>query len=113
MFKLVCVQSNIVSVEYFMDKMKPYELQLICESLHLRTKENWEQSRLVAYLIAQTNSKKRLKPTDILKFPWEKTEKDNNNINKTPSKPLTLEDVESIKKLALQRELELKKKGII
>ena len=34
-------------------------------------KEGWEQARLVAYLIAQTNSTKELKVTDILKFPWD------------------------------------------
>ncbi len=111
LFKLVCVQSNIVSVEYFLDKMKPYELQIICESLHLRTKDSWEQSRLIAYLIAQTNSKKKLKPTDVIKFPWE-NDKSETQATKQ-NKPLTLEDVEQIKLLALQREKKLKEQGII
>ena len=111
MFKLVCVQSNIVSVEYFLDKMKPYELQIICESLHLRTKDSWEQSRLIAYLIAQTNSKKKLKPTDVIKFPWENDKQETQATKQ--NKPLTLEDVEQIKLLALQREKKLKEQGII
>lgn len=34
-------------------------------------KDGWEQARLVAYLIAQTNSTKQLKVTDILKFAWD------------------------------------------
>lgn len=38
---------------------------------YLAYKESWEQARLIAYLIAQTNSKKKLKMTDILKFQWD------------------------------------------
>ena len=43
---------------------------------YLAYKESWEQSRLVAYMIAQTNSTKQLKLTDILKFHWEKEDTD-------------------------------------
>ena len=110
MFQLVCVQYGVVSVEYFLDKMKPYELSIICNSLHLRTKENWEQARMMAYVTAQVNSKKRLKPTDIIKFAWEKQKE---TANTKPVKPLTISDVEQIKAMALQREKELKEKGII
>lgn len=111
LFKLVCVQFGVCSVEYFMDKMKPYELSIICDSLHLRVKDSWEQSRMIAYMIAQTNSTKRLKPTDIIKFGWEK---DKDKEHKTQhAKPLTLEDVDAIKARALQRQKELMEKGII
>lgn len=41
---------------------------------YLAYKDGWEQSRLVAYMIAQTNSIKRLKLTDILKFHWDDEE---------------------------------------
>lgn len=41
---------------------------------YLAYKDGWEQSRLVAYMIAQTNSTKRLKLTDILKFQWDEQE---------------------------------------
>ena len=108
---MVCVRYGIVSPEYFLDKMKPYELSIICDSLHLRTKDTWEQTRLIGYIIAQTNSKKRLKPTDIIQFAWE-IESDNSNTN-TPSKVLTKDDVEEIKRQALLREKKLKEKGII
>lgn len=37
----------------------------------MRTKENWEQARLISYITAQTQSTKKLKITDIIKFPWE------------------------------------------
>ena len=110
LFTLVCVQFGVVSVEYFLDKMKPYELSIICNSLHLRFKDSWEQSRLIAYLIAQTNSKKRLKPSDIIKFPWEQKVKD--AVEKRHEE-LTLAEYERIKAKALEREKKLKEKGLI
>jgi len=38
----------------------------------LKSKDNWEQARLIAYIIAQANSKNKIKVTDIMSFPWEK-----------------------------------------
>lgn len=42
-----------------------------------REKQHWERSRWLAALLLQPHVKKgtRLKPTDIAKFPWEKTAK--------------------------------------
>lgn len=107
------MQYGIVSTEYFLDKMKPYELSIICESLHLRTKDAWEQTRMLSYIMAQVNSKKRLKPTDIIKFAWEKEQENGNKPISSHSKTLTLDEVNKIKQLALQREQRLKEKGII
>lgn len=89
--------------------MKPYELSIICDSLHLRQKDSWEQARLISYITAQSNSTKKLKPTDIIKFAWEQTDEKQPTI----SKPLTSDDVEQIKAMALLREKKLKEKGII
>jgi len=89
--------------------MKPYELSIICDSLHLRQKDSWEQARLISYITAQSNSTKKLKPTDIIKFAWEQTDEK----QPTVSKPLTSDDVEQIKAMALLREKKLKEKGII
>lgn len=105
---MVCVQYGIVSIEYFQDKMKPYELSIICESLHLRHKESWEQSRMIAYIVAQSNSKKHLKPTDIVSFPWEK-ESEKKQSNGTYTK----DDVEKLKAMALEKVKKLKEQGII
>lgn len=94
-------------MEYFLDKMKPYELSIICNSLHLRRKDSWEQARMIAYITAQVNSTKKLKPSDIVQFAWEKES------TEPQHKPLTQEDVEKIKARALQKEKLLKEKGII
>lgn len=63
---------------------------------------------MVSYVIAQSNSKKKLKPTDIITFGWEKPKEE----TQQPTQ-LTIEDVEEIKKVALERERILKEKGII
>lgn len=57
-----------------MDQMEMYEVKAVMEYEYYAYKENWEQARLVAYLIAQTNSTKQLKVTDILKFRWDEDE---------------------------------------
>lgn len=48
-----------------------YEIRAIMKYEYYATKDNWEQARLIAYLIAQVNSKKKLKLTDITNFYWE------------------------------------------
>lgn len=55
--------------------MQLYEVSTIIQNIYLTTKDSWEQARLVAYIIAQANSKKKLKPTDIISFGWEEQEK--------------------------------------
>lgn len=60
--------------EYVLDRMELYEVKAVMDYDYLAYKDSWEQSRLVAYMIAQTNSTKQLKLTDILKFHWEKDE---------------------------------------
>jgi hypothetical protein len=65
--------------------MQVYELNLILSQLQYRNKNSWEQTRFISYIVAQTNSSKKLKPTDIIKFAWDnekETDKDT-NISKT------------------------------
>lgn len=67
---MLVIESGI-DPAYFMDKMQMYELAPLLKNIHRKNKESWEQARLISYIIAQTNSTKQLKPTDILKFSWE------------------------------------------
>lgn len=62
--------------EYVLDKMTMYEVRAIMRHSHLKEQEQWEQTRLLAYMTAQVNSTKKLKFTDIVKFPWEEEEKE-------------------------------------
>ena len=43
-----------------------YELEPLISNIHKKNKESWEQARLVSYMIAQCNSSKKLKPSDII-----------------------------------------------
>ena len=46
-----------------------YQEQLIQDS--------WEQTRIIAHSCLAPHSKKKLKPTEILPFPWDKKRKSN------------------------------------
>lgn len=63
-----------MSPEYVLDRMQMYEIKPLIESSYLRNKDNWEQARMIAYIIAQSNSTNKIEPTDIIKFSWDKTE---------------------------------------
>lgn len=51
-----------------------YEVRSAMKYQHYAYKDNWEQARLVAYIVAQCNSTKRLKLQDISTFYWEDVE---------------------------------------
>lgn len=51
-----------------------YELRAAMKYEYLAHKDSWEQARLIAYLIAQVNSKKKLTLNDITSFYWENEE---------------------------------------
>ena len=63
--------------KYVLDEMQWYEINAALEYQYYSFKESWEQNRFLAYIIAQVNSKKRLKLEDIVKFPWDNEEANN------------------------------------
>lgn len=78
---------------YVLDEMKFYEVNAALRYSHYAYKDSWEQARLIAYFIAQTNSTKRLDIEDVIKFYWEKEEK-HTSISK--------EEIERLKRQAAQ-----------
>ena len=58
-------------MEYFMSDLQDFEVELLYENLKYADRPSWEQSRLLAFILAQVNSKKKLEMTDIMSFPWE------------------------------------------
>nr|WP_317473164.1 hypothetical protein [Bacteroides hominis (ex Liu et al. 2022)]MDV6156499.1 hypothetical protein [Bacteroides hominis (ex Liu et al. 2022)] len=60
-----------VAPDYFLDKMTLAEVRCFLEGLIRRNRESWEQTRIVAYVIAQANSTRDLEPSDVLCFPWD------------------------------------------
>lgn len=79
-----------------MDEMEMYEVRAVMDYEYLAHKDSWEQARLVAYLVAQSNSSKQLKATDIAKFYWEKGEASSN------SNALSNTDKQRLKEMANQ-----------
>ena len=51
--------------------MEIYEINAAMKYSYYKHKDSWEQTRLIAFLIAQTNSKKHLELSDIIKFKWD------------------------------------------
>lgn len=57
--------------------MKLYEVESILKYYQYHYKTTWEQTRLISYILAQVNTKKKLKSTDIIKFDWDNAINDN------------------------------------
>lgn len=59
-----------------MDEMQEYEVSELLDGIPYLDKNDWERSRYSIYTNIQMNSKKKLKPTDILKFSWDNEDND-------------------------------------
>lgn len=59
-----------------MDNIRYYELKPILKNLNVSVKNDWEIARQISYIIAQSQSTKKIKPSDIMQFPWDKDYKD-------------------------------------
>lgn len=77
-----------ISPDYVLDKMQTYEISSLMEYGYYRNKDQWEQARLIAYVMAQVNSRKPIKPTDIIKFDWDGRQE------KEDAQPITKEYIE-------------------
>ena len=60
-----------IDAEYVLDRMQIYEINALMKYSYYKHKDEWEQARLISYLIAQTNSTKKLKMENIISFPWD------------------------------------------
>lgn len=56
--------------------MTMFEFEKLLEYSHYAHQDEWEQCRFNSYVNVQMNSKKKLKPQDILPFTWEKKNKE-------------------------------------
>lgn len=81
--------------------MKFYEIPELVKGLGLKTRDSWEQTRLLAYMTAQVNSTKKIKPSDILQFEWDEKQSDveQKGISKQDINRLSKKTDEVLKKL--------------
>lgn len=86
---LLCIEYKVCSLDYFMDELQPYEVYFLTKNLQKSIRWDWEMTRQLAYMTAQVNSTKKLKPTDIMKFDWDNENKKRSvNIDKERLKRL-------------------------
>lgn len=81
-----------------MDKLQDWEAIELLNSLAYCDKNSWEQTRSTMYTIAQVNSQKKLSLKDIITFPWDTIEIDD-NIN---DKELSDNQIKKLKELSLK-----------
>jgi len=70
--KVLVVQYKLVTIQYFMDEMQEYEVHELYNALAYANSNEWEMTRWLLYAIIQTNSRKKIKIEDVIKFPWDK-----------------------------------------
>lgn len=108
MFKILCFEYKIVSIEYFMDKMPEYELIDILDNIPFIDVSGWEQTRSTIFTMAQMMSKKQLKSTDLFVFPWDEEFESHKSRDKSQDEPLPQEisdtDIARLKAKAAQFE---------
>lgn len=51
------------------------EVEAFLVGFNRRSREAWEQTRIIGHIIAQANSTKKLEQTDILRFPWDEEDR--------------------------------------
>lgn len=90
-----------VQPDYVLDRMQTYEIETLIENLWMKNKESWEQTRIQAYITAQTQSTKKIDMNDMMSFPWEK------KVEKVEDTP---EDIEMMRKEMKEMEDKLNKK---
>lgn len=82
-----------------MDSLQEYEIEPILECISTYERGDWERTRFIAYCNLQKSSTKKIKPTDLITFPWEKEDDNTDQINGN-SEPLTQSEIERLKEQA-------------
>ena len=78
-----------------MDTLQEYEIEPIVHSLQFYGQNEWERTRFLAYCNIQKSSTKKIKPTDLITFPWEKEDDNTEEINTTSK--LSKADIQRLK----------------
>lgn len=99
----ILVLKHGLDPEYVLDRMEMYEIRALMKYEYFTKKDEWEQSRLIAWIIAQVNSKNRLKMEDVTKFYWETEEEEKDT-------SMSREDLVRLREKAEEYKKYLKKK---
>lgn len=83
-----------IAPAYVLDEMQIYEITALIQHRDLKYREQWEMTRLLGYITAQSHTTKRIKITDIIKFSWD------NERNETDPDTPTKEQVNQLAEMA-------------
>lgn len=78
-----------------MDSLQEYEVEPIIQNLEYNEQGDWSRTRFLAYCNLQKSSTKKIKPTDLITFPWEK--EDNNTEEINTNSELSKADIQRLK----------------
>lgn len=83
-----------IAPAYVLDEMQIYEITALIQHRDLRYREQWEMTRLLGYITAQSHTTKRIKITDIIKFAWD------NERNETDPDTPTADQIAALQEMA-------------
>lgn len=63
---------------YVLDRMEMFEVRALMKNRHLRHKEAWEQTRVMAFINAKCSGAKIEKFEDLFTLPWDKEQEKGN-----------------------------------
>lgn len=85
--------------------MEPFEAAAILQNSDMATRDAWERTRVLAYVMAQSNSSKTLSPADVLPLPWDASDGADN------IQTMTQEDYDRLRQQTQMMESLLNKNG--
>ena len=74
LFRVLCFEFQVMSIPYFLDELQEWEIASIVDNLNYLQRPEWERTRFQTYCNIQKSTKKSLKPSDLITFPWEQEE---------------------------------------
>lgn len=100
MFKDLVIQYKLITVEYFMDTLQPWEALELYDVLGYADYAIWEQTRLL--YSTQIDHKKCRNLTDVMKFAWDdRTDDDYDELTEEQKSVFRKQQRELLKKMML------------
>lgn len=86
---------------YFLDRCTDWELNDMVDNIPYLDRNLWESTRLIAYVMAQVNSRKKLSFQDICTFKW-----DDSSEPEEKQVDISDDDINRLKELSKQWEIQ-------
>lgn len=71
LFRVLCFEHRVVSVDYFLDKLTQWEAADIAQNIQFVDINQRELDRYKLYVLIQSNSKKKISINDVMSLPWD------------------------------------------